>query len=67
MWSYQMTVSDHLLLALSFLQKVIKMVWLWHSSSLLALVSSAREGDMDRHLQAERYMIKQLFSFDHQN
>ena len=30
MWSYQMTVSDHLL-ALSFPQKVIRMVWLWHS------------------------------------
>ena len=36
-------------------------------SSLLALVSSVREGDIERHLQSERYMIKQVFAFDHQN
>ena len=36
-------------------------------SSLLVLVSSVREQDMEIHLQAERYMVKQLFSFEYHN
>ena len=36
-------------------------------SNLLALVSSVREGDIERHMQAERQMLKLLFAFNHQN
>ena len=36
-------------------------------SSLLAMVSSVREGDIEKHLQAERDMLKTVFAFDHQN
>ena len=36
-------------------------------SSLLALVSAVREQDIERHLQAERDMVKHCFAFDHVN
>ena len=36
-------------------------------SALLALVSAVREGDLERHLQAEREMLKHCFAFDHIN
>ena len=36
-------------------------------SSLLALVSAVREKNLERHLQAEREMIKYCFAFDHVN
>ena len=36
-------------------------------SSLLALVSAVREKNFERHLQAEREMIKYCFAFDHVN
>ena len=36
-------------------------------SSMLSLVVSVREGDIELHLQAERNMLKQVFAFDHQN
>lgn len=36
-------------------------------STLLALASSVREGDILRHTQAESEMLKQVFLFDHQN
>ncbi len=36
-------------------------------SSLLALVSAVREGNLERHLQAEREMLKHCFAFDHVN
>ena len=36
-------------------------------SAMLAMVSAVREGWLERHLQAEREMIKQVFAFGHQN
>lgn len=48
-------------------QDAMVVAFLQDVSSLLALVSSVREGDVERHLEAERDMIKQAFSFDHQN
>ena len=36
-------------------------------SSLLALVSAVREKNLERHLQAEREMLKYCFAFDHIN
>ena len=36
-------------------------------SSMLAMVSAVREGSLERHLQAERDMIKQVFAFGHHN
>ena len=34
---------------------------------MLAMVSAVREGSLERHLQAERDMIKQVFAFGHHN
>ena len=48
-------------------QKGMTVAFLREISSLLALVSAVREGDFDRHLQAERDMLRFLFAFDHQN
>ncbi len=48
-------------------QKGMTVAFLRDISSLLALVSAVREGDFDRHLQAERDMLRFLFAFDHQN
>ena len=36
-------------------------------SSMLAMVSAVREGSLERHLQAERDRIKQVFAFGHHN
>ena len=36
-------------------------------SAMLAMVLAVREGCLERHLQAEREMIKQVFSFGHHN
>ena len=36
-------------------------------SSLLTLISEVREQDIERHLQAERDMVKHCFAFDHVN
>ena len=36
-------------------------------SSMLAMVSAVREGQIERHLQSERDMLKQTFAFNHQN
>ena len=36
-------------------------------SNLLAMVSAVRESNIEKHLQAERQMLKQVFAFDHQN
>ncbi len=48
-------------------QKKMTVAYLKDISSLLALVSAVREGDFERHLEAERDMLKQVFAFDHQN
>ena len=37
------------------------------TSSMLAMVSAVREGNLERHLQSEREMLKQTFAFDHYN
>lgn len=42
-------------------------VFLRETSLLLALVSSVREGDTLRHLQAEHEKFKQVFAVEHQN
>ncbi len=36
-------------------------------SSMLAMVSAVGEGNIERHLQSERDMLKLVFSFNHQN
>ena len=36
-------------------------------SSMLAMVSAVREGNIERHLQSERDMLNQVFAFNHQN
>ena len=36
-------------------------------SCMLAMVSAVREGDLERHLQSEREMLKQVFAFNHYN
>ena len=43
------------------------MAYLKDVSSLLALVSTVRESNLEQHLQAEREMLKQCFAFDHIN
>ena len=48
-------------------QQSMTVAYLRDISSLLALVSAVREGDFERHLQAERQMLKQVFALDHQN
>ena len=34
---------------------------------MFAMVSAVREGNLERHLQSERKMLKQTFAFDHYN
>ena len=36
-------------------------------SCMLAMVSAVREGNLERHLQSEREMLKQVFAFNYQN
>ena len=36
-------------------------------SSMLAMISAVREGNIERHLQSERDMLNQIFAFNHQN
>ncbi|XP_057316865.1 uncharacterized protein LOC130657893 [Hydractinia symbiolongicarpus] len=48
-------------------QQTMTVAYLRDISSLLALVSAVREGNFERHLEAEREMLKQVFAFDHQN
>ena len=43
------------------------MAYLQDVSSMLAMVSAVREGNIERHLQSEREMLKQIFAFNHQN
>ncbi len=43
------------------------MAYLKDVSALLALVSAVRESDLERHLEAEREMLKHCFAFDHIN
>ena len=45
------TIGQHASMTVAYLKDM---------SSLLALVSSVREGDIDRHLQAEKGMLKQV-------
>ena len=60
------SLADVILSSKGF-QDCMVVAFLRDVTSLLPLVSSVREGDIERHLQAECYMIKQLFAFDHQN
>ncbi len=48
-------------------QQSMTVAYLRDISSLLAMVSAVRESSFERHLQAERAMLKQVFAFDHQN
>ena len=36
-------------------------------SSMLAMISAVREGNIERHLQSERDMLNQFFAFNYQN
>ena len=49
------------------LQDRMTLSYLFDVSSLLALLASVREGDVELHCEGERRMLKQIFAFDHQN
>ena len=54
-------------MAVTGTQSKITIQYLKDVSNLLALVSAVRENNIEKHLQAERRMLKQVFAFDHQN
>ncbi len=47
-------------------QRNMTVAFLRDVSSMLSMVSAVREGNFERHLQAERDMLRLVFAFDHQ-
>ncbi len=45
----------------------LTVLYLKDVSTMLAMVSAVREGDLRRHVEAERHMLGLTFALDHQN
>ena len=65
MESFKVLKND--IMAVTGTQSKMTIQYLKDVSNLLALVSAVRENNIEKHLQAERQMVKQVFAFDHQN
>ena len=48
-------------------ERSMTVAFLQDVSSMLALVSAVRDNSFEKHLQAEREMLRLVFAFDHQN
>ena len=64
MESFKVLKND--IMAVTGTQSKMTIQYLKDVSNLLALVSAVRENNIEKHLQAERQMLKQVFAFDHQ-
>eukprot|EP00112_Aurelia_sp_Birch-Aquarium-sp1_P023401 Seg6964.2 transcript_id=Seg6964.2/GoldUCD/mRNA.D3Y31 product="hypothetical protein" protein_id=Seg6964.2/GoldUCD/D3Y31 len=51
----------------NFTEASMTLAYLKDVSSMLAMISAVREGNIERHLQSERDRLKQIFAFNHQN
>ena len=65
MESFKVLKND--IMAVTGTQSKMTIQYLKDVSNLLALVSAVGENNIEKHLQAERQMLKQVFAFDHQN